>query len=269
MSDKRDASWRNPPIAYVVAEVVISPHYSLQNHLPAIQQELRAPFPRTAEAQALRLEIMGTESMPQPQFDKVWQLYSGDNYLGAYLSPRALALHTTRYKHYEDFAQALGLLLRAVENSGLGAYVERIGLRYVDYLLPSDGHRPEDYLKQELRGLTLEEGRRPENGAWGGTYQMAEGCAINLRVMAPAPAGNLLPPNFNAMPLAKPEVMTRAEQHYLLPGKPFGFADTDCVQNIGKVLESASLLTAFQQLHEYVSSTFRAAISPLAEKEWF
>ena len=46
-------TWRKPPLAYVVAELVISPYYSMAAKVPGLQDWLRSTFPKTVEGQEL------------------------------------------------------------------------------------------------------------------------------------------------------------------------------------------------------------------------
>lgn len=266
MSTQAAGPWKNAPLGYAVAEVAISPHYTLQQHIPAVQQALRPLFPRTAEGFGLRIGLSDPNAMPQPQQEQFWQLTAADNSRGVQIGTRAFALHATEYQTYEAFAVDLEAMLKAVSGAQIGAFVERIGIRYVDYILPSEGHRPEEYVVEALRGLALPQAGQTQSATWAGTYAV-DNSFINLRVLAPAPPGMLLPPNFAALPLSKPATMSRAEHDYV-NRKPFGLIDTDCFRPISATLDVETLMAAFRQLHELVSSSFRAVMSDLAREEW-
>ena len=45
MTDGSLGTWRHPPLAYVVAELAISPHYTLKAALPALQAQAQVPGP--------------------------------------------------------------------------------------------------------------------------------------------------------------------------------------------------------------------------------
>ncbi|MGH9959316.1 MAG: hypothetical protein ACREBC_19695, partial [Pyrinomonadaceae bacterium] len=70
-------TWRNPPLAYVVAELVISPYYSLRAAIPKLQDTLRAVYPRTVEGQEVVIEG-NTPPEPLP----IWRLMSTDQQQG-------------------------------------------------------------------------------------------------------------------------------------------------------------------------------------------
>src|SRR5439155_26496992 len=90
-------TWRNPPLVYVVAELVISPYYSMTNAVPGLQNRLRGTYPRTVEAQEVVVEA--NKPVAQP----LWQLMSTDQGYGLQLGTRTISLHATSYLHSKDF----------------------------------------------------------------------------------------------------------------------------------------------------------------------
>lgn len=77
----------------------------------------------------------------------------------------------------------------------------------------------------------------------------------------------LLPPNFNAMPLHKPQVMLDGEER-VKEDKAIGFIDTDCLRDINQVFDAAQLVGIYTDMQKLTSRTFKAALSGMANKEW-
>jgi hypothetical protein len=77
----------------------------------------------------------------------------------------------------------------------------------------------------------------------------------------------LLPPNFNALPLKKPPIMTTAEKA-LASGAQIGFIDTDSQSDIQAVFEVEALAQAYASLKAKMSEAFRSLISDTAREEW-
>lgn len=252
-------TWRKPPLAYVVAELVISPYYSLGNKVPGLQDRLRSAFPKTVEARELVVE--GDKPSAQP----LWRLLSADQKHGVQLGTRAIALHATSYLHSNDFLTRWADVLDAISAADLGAFVERAGLRYVDLIVPAGDSVPAAYLAPPLQGITPE-GSRPTGSMWAAAFQF-DGSVVNLRAAAPAPQGLLLPPDFNALPLNKPKVMLDAEKR-LKEEKAIGFIDTDCLKDINRVFDAAELVGIYGELQKLTSRTFKAAMSSVAKGEW-
>ena len=252
-------TWRNPPLAYVVAELVISPYYSMAPKVPGLQDQLRKAFPRTVEARELHVE--GDKAVSQP----LWRLLSADQTRGVQLGSRAISLHATSYKNSKDFLARWAEVLDAVTAADLGAFVERAGLRYVDLIVPTDDSAPADYLAPSLQGITPD-GARSTGSMWAAAYQF-DGSIVNLKVAAPTPTGLLLPPDFNALPLAKPKVMHDAEE-CLKDGRAIGFMDAACGREINRLFDASELKGIYDEMQKLTSQTFRAAMSSKARAEW-
>jgi uncharacterized protein (TIGR04255 family) len=253
-------TWRNPPLAYVVAELVISPYYSLESAIPKLQDSLRSPYPRTAPGQELVID----GSRP-PSQQPVWSLVSGEQRQGVLLSTRAISLHVTSYRDSDEFLTRWAEVLAAVGAANLGAFVERAGLRYVDLIVPQNGCEPRDYLARGLQGIAPD-GAEVQSANWAASFAL-EDCILNSRTAAPAPRGMVLPPNFNALPLHKPKIMVDAEE-CVRENKAIGIIDTDCLKDIQQVFDADGLNDVFIVLQELTSKTFKTVISELAQKEW-
>jgi uncharacterized protein (TIGR04255 family) len=252
-------TWRKSPLAYVVAELVISPYYSMATKVPGLQDGLRAAYPKTVEAQELVVD--GTKPSAQP----LWHLLSADQKHGVQLGTRSISMHVTSYMNSSDLLTRWADVLDALHEASLGAFVERAGLRYVDLIVPTGDRLPADYLAQPLQGITPK-GARATGSMWAAAFQF-DGAIVNLRAGAPAPAGMLLPPNFNALPLHKPQVMIDAEKH-LKEEKSIGFIDTDCLRELNRVFDAAELVGIYTEMQKLTSTTFKAALSSVARKEW-
>jgi uncharacterized protein (TIGR04255 family) len=266
MSTSTLGTWSNPPLAYVVAELVISPYYSLGAKLPALQDALREAYPRTIEAQELVIDESAASPVP-PQPQPLWRLISADQGQGVQFGTRAISLHATQYVDSKDFFRRWAMVLGAVADAKLGAFVERAGLRVVDLIVPSTAHTTRDYLVDGLRGITLNEGIQARSAMWVGMFNPSDEVVVNVRIGAPAPEGMLLPPTLNALPLQKPKVMQDAEAA-LRTGKSVGFIDTDCLRNVQRVFDAPYLVEAFGAVQKVASNTFKALISDMARKEW-
>lgn len=257
----RLGSWRNPPLAYVVAELRISPYYTVKELIPKFQSALRDPFPRTVEGSEL---VFDASSPPASQ--PVWQLMSADITRAVYISTRSIALHATAYVDFQDFQERWGQVLAAAHAVGLNAFIERAGLRYLDLIVPTADSRPEDYLIERLRGVPSTDGARVQASAWTATLSM-ERSGLQANIAAPSPEGMLFAPNFNALQLRRPQVMVEAEKR-VKEKLPIGFVDTDAWCNLGQVLQPEPVLQLYGELHDQVSSLFVSLLSERAKGEW-
>lgn len=261
VSDGSLGTWRHPPLAYVVAELAISPHYTLKAALPALQNALRSDFPRTVEG----TEFVIDPSSP-PAVQPVWRLIAADQRRGVHLGSRSLSLHATAYDDSTDFLRRWKDVLTAISAAKLGAFVERAGLRYFDLIVPSPSHEPRDYLISTLHGLQPPSGGIVQNSFWG-TALLIDGFVVQARTAAPAPQGMVLAPNLAAIPLEKSQVMVAAEKRTEAK-QPVGFIDTDCLREVQQVFDPDSILALYSELHQRVSGVFKSLMSDLARSEW-
>lgn len=252
-------TWSNPPLAYVVAELVISPYYSINNLMPALQDQLRAAYPRTIEAQEVIFD--GNAPINQP----VWRLSSSDQAYCVQLGTRSIALHVTKYSQSTDFINRWAEILDAVVVAKLDAFVERAGLRYIDIIIPSGDKEPSDYLAETLKGVSPE-GSLLTGSMWSAGFQY-DSFVVNMRVSAPSPQGIIFPPDFSALPLSKPTVVAEAEKR-IMDNKPIGFIDTDCIKNIQEVFDAVKMISIYTEMQKLASQTFKAALSKTAKGEW-
>lgn len=252
-------TWSSPPLVYVVAELVISPYYNMSKAVPGLQDGLREAYPRTVEAQELVVDGNKPAALP------LWRLLSADQKHGIQLGTRSISLHATSYMHSGDFLERWAEVLDAIAAAELGAFVERTGLRYVDLIVSTGDHGPANYLESRLQGITPE-GAVSTGSMWAAGFQFAA-TVVNLRTAAPAPKGMLLPPDFNALPLAKPKVMVEAEKRMKDEGA-IGFIDTDCIREVQRVFDAAELAGVYTEMQKLTSRTFKTALSSVARGEW-
>jgi len=257
----RLGSWRKPPLAYVVAELRISPYYSLKDVLPQLQTELRGDFPRTIEGSELAID---PASAPAPQ--PIWQLLSADAAHGIYFSTRSISLHATSYINFQDFAERWDKVLVAIRNIGFNPFIERAGLRYIDMIVPEGDSQPKEYLIEQLWGVVPTLGFRTQSSIWGATFSVDE-FVLQAHVAAPSPQGMIFVPNFNPLQLQRPSIMHNALERIQLK-KPIGYADTDCWCSVQKVFDTDALKELYESLHDRVSGLFKSMLSDKAIKEW-
>lgn len=260
MSNAKLGKWRNPPLVYVLAELGISPYYSIGHAMPGLQDRLRAVYPRTLEAQELVVEG-NNPPVPVP----LWRLISADQKSGVQIGTRAISLHVTGYQDSGTFLGLWAKILSAVGDEKLNPFVERAGLRYIDLIVPSDAQTPANFLAPSLQGISPD-GAATTGAMWAAGFRFESG-VVSLRTAAPAPIGMLLPPNFDPLPLDKPVVLSHAEQR-LKNKQPIGFIDTDCVTQVQKVFNVSELTNTYMEMQKSTSRTFKSALSDVALEAW-
>lgn len=265
--------WDKPPLAYVVAELAIAPHYGLAAKIAALQDALRSVYPRTIEAAELLFPAAallapgispppGIPASPQP----LWQLFTTKQTRGILINYRAIALHATTYEDSTEFQRCWSEVLTAIERAQLEPFVERAGLRYLDVIVPTPSRQPVDYLAQSLRGIDPPDGAQLQARVWGLNYTLDD-IAVQIRTATPAPLNSLLPPTLNALPLLLPRVMIEAQAR-VTAQQPIGWIDSDASRAVQRPFNAADIADLYKSLHQTISTTFKALLSDHAKQEW-
>jgi uncharacterized protein (TIGR04255 family) len=144
------------PVYFTVGQVRFNPVLNLEKYLPAIQDKLRAArFPDfTRHITQGVIAPFGSGESGSGVINQVGYIF-GDvrGASGLVLESNALALQTTAYETFEVFSESLLDGLRVVhEVLGLD-FTERVGLRYLDAVLPLTNESVSDYLGVEVLGL--------------------------------------------------------------------------------------------------------------------
>jgi uncharacterized protein (TIGR04255 family) len=146
------------PLVLVLGQVRISPVRKMENYLADIQEEFRRngfPIERASTVQQIVIGPSGPSAVEQ----KLWEYRNREETWSILVFADSIVLQTTAYTRFEEFAgklqMAVGAVLARTESDKLGV-VHRLGLRYVDAILPRPGEDHRLYLREGLRGIADE-----------------------------------------------------------------------------------------------------------------
>jgi uncharacterized protein (TIGR04255 family) len=152
------------PVFYTLAQVQFNPIVQMADYVALLQERLRrGGFPDFQAENQFELTIRRLDEA-QPNFQPTqhmrWSFTNTQRTEGYLLLSNALVFHTTTYDTFADFLQktisGLNLVNKIVEL----AYVEKIGLRYLDAVTPMDSDTLQQYLNPSLLGFSANlEGR--------------------------------------------------------------------------------------------------------------
>lgn len=144
------------PLVLVLAQVRFSAVLAMEEYVPEIQQRLRGRgFPRYEQEVIQAIDLIG----PRPAQRSLlqWRFRSRDATSEVMLTPEFVLVQTNHYGQFEDFIGMVRAVTQAVQETTAVELVERLGLRYVDAIIPEAGESLSKYLKQGLLGLTDKE----------------------------------------------------------------------------------------------------------------
>jgi uncharacterized protein (TIGR04255 family) len=146
------------PVFYTLAQVQFNPITQMSDYVSRLQEHLRRNgFPDYQSESQMEFAIRRLdEAQPdvQQQPHVRWSFTNADRTEGYQLSSNALVFHTTSYDTFEDFLQKTISGLELVHNVVELAYTERIGLRYLDAIVPMGDDTLQQYLTTSLLGLS-------------------------------------------------------------------------------------------------------------------
>lgn len=139
--------WPNAPLALVVAQVrfEISTNTNPDPLGDRIGRLKDIGLPNTTPLQQMLVGLGGTTGIPSGlgMFGK--DLRSSDGTRCLRLQQGVMTFNSSSYRNFEHFSNEWGAMLGALCTDG-DVHVQRLGLRYVDFIIPEVGDVPESYL---------------------------------------------------------------------------------------------------------------------------
>jgi len=148
-----DGRLDNAPVVYVLCQIRFSPVEKMADYVPAIQEALRAQYP-VFEREQIGGVSLGPNGQPLfVQNESRWRFETRDEQVGYMLSTSQLITHTTAYVDSEDFRGRVVSGFRIVHEFAKLGFIQRIGLRFIDLIIPTASDRIEDYVNPSLVGF--------------------------------------------------------------------------------------------------------------------
>jgi len=148
----------NAPVYYALAQAHFSPVAAMSKYVDRIQDSLRREgYPLFEQHPVTHLVVPGSgqgqQVEPQIKHTVFWLITRSDRTAGFILAPWAITYHTTHYDTHNEFISELLRGLAAVHEAATLDHVSRLGLRYLDAVLPRAGESVEQYLVGGLHGI--------------------------------------------------------------------------------------------------------------------
>ena len=148
----------NAPVYYALAQAQFNPVAAMAKYVDEVQDHLRREGYTLFEPQqvthlqfASHLGQAPTE--PQVAQTTSWLITNADRTAGFILSASSITFHTTHYETSSEFIPELLRGLKAVHEVVKLVHIGRLGLRYLDAVLPQPGETVDQYLADGLHGV--------------------------------------------------------------------------------------------------------------------
>lgn len=258
---------KNAPVYFTVAQVRFNPVLEMEGYLPTIQERMRkSHFPdfKRENIQQLILPFAPTAdggAPPNPSFVPRARCVFGniDRTTEFVLEHSSIALQTTAYDTSETFFKTMTDGLAIIHDVINLDFVERVGLRYFDAVIPKHGESLTDYLNNEVQGLFNKlEGNLvhsySETVAMNTVGQLISRVIIqNGRVGLPPEIG-MLAPKIN------PKFEEQTGLHAII--------DIDAFVEKRDPFRLEQVASKLEELHNEIEKSFNSAITSFALTTW-
>lgn len=146
------AGWRNAPIVYALCQVRFSTILAIQDAIPKFQPAIQKDFPRYDDTpiQAMEIDLIGGQLGARKRGR--WAFTDREQRSGFIIHDNSFVYHTTSYTTFEDFCESLEKGLLGFANAAEPTLVERVGVRFVDFITADGQHHLGEYLHDSLHG---------------------------------------------------------------------------------------------------------------------
>lgn len=260
--NKALGKWDNAPLAIVVAQVRFESNKETETRclVSRIHEITKGTYPTVTEVQQFSFVVgEGNRQTPAHETIVALDLRTTDGARSIRIQPGVITYATSSYIDSQHFAVEWRQLLDALcTNSEVR--VLRLGLRYVDFIIPTDGHIPEDYVSglgcsppvlgaQSPIAFVLYDFERPQNGR----LRVQYGRGYGPPVLPPDLADSVPPPAF---------LVARYNSGLS------AVLDMDRWRPASDIMSAATIAEEFQILRNDMATAFHDIITPLASKEW-
>ena len=246
------------PVVYVLAQIRFSAVLKMAEYIPAIQEELRSHYPRYGEQQTATLQI-GGQGFATPPVTSRWSFEDKAQQCGFIIDQSSLVFHTSNYVDFPHFRDRLLEGVASVQNIIDTPLIERIGLRYIDLIAPTDDEPIERYIKSELAGFSL---------ATLGLDNEVNQQLVNAKTNAgqlwvrftKAKHASPLPPDLGSVSLQLKQVPSSDKESAIM--------DTDHFAEKSMDFDLTQLTQVIDALQAPIGDVFKAAITEHAVEQW-
>lgn len=147
------------PLVLVLCQVRFSPVRMMGQYISAIQEELRRTgYPIEKIDKIQQLTFTPASGIVASETDR-WEYRTKDEKRSVFIFQDNVVLQTRAYERFETFAeqleQVVAIVLSKTEQSEFGV-LQRVGLRYVNRVVPDEGRDFRYYIREGLHGLSGE-----------------------------------------------------------------------------------------------------------------
>jgi len=256
---------RFAPVYYTIVQAKFNPILALESYLSAIHEPLRKRYPDVQRGILATVNLTpatppdsGAPQVPVIQTTR-FAFCNIEKTACFVLDQAGLTLQTTEYEGFEKFSEDFALGLNAVDKAVEIIFTDRIGVRYLDAILPKSGNPVNNYLNSTLVGISETLGGFL-NHSFSETF-VKKG-EVNIVARAIVQNGKVgLPPDLS------PTMLPIAQRFQSYDGR-HAILDIDSSIDARKQFDLASIKQQLATIHNEVEEAFNASVTEQALREW-
>ena len=264
MATKTDRTGRlkSAPVVYVLTQIRISAIAKLgEKYIANIQECLRGDYPRfqAFQTQEISVPVAASGQIVQVVTNPRWEFADLANRSGFVILEDAITYHTTDYTTFEDFLEKLRAGLEKIQAELNIALTTRVGLRYIDLIVPDKGENLSQYVTEQLLGFPLSDiSGNPGQQQVIATTKTNEGRLV-LRFRQDT-SNVILPRDLADMTLVP------CREHPA--DQPKAILDTDHFSLMDEPFAVNQVADRLNRLHETISGSFKTIVTDHAWAKW-
>lgn len=260
---------KNAPVYFTIAQVRYNPVLSLESYIRNIQDSLRKMgYPDFTKGVTLAFNLASISSAntapeQQPTVERV-ERYVFSNMArtrGFVLEQNALSYQATDYETFELFAEELLKGLEILHSAVSLDYSERVGVRYLDAVIPRDGDKLYEYLVPEVHGVSSRlRGVELQHSFSETTVTIPSVGNVTARTIIQSGQPGF-PPDLQPIGLTLPDRFGQFKGLHAI-------IDTDGSVEAREPVDLRNLKARLFALHDEISKAFKATATPHAFEIW-
>lgn len=259
--------WKNPPVYFVIAQVQYSPVLSLGSYIARIQEDFRkAQFPDFKKQVNVTFNVGLLAGLKpgdeQPMQQSDLYLFSNEEGTETFiLSQNGLTFQTTDYKTFDVLMHTFLSRLESLNASLSLSFSDRVGLRYLDAVMPKSDESLQSYLIPQVFGLREKVAGEVQHSFTETLISVPVGKLLSRVVLQKGAIG--FPPDLQlhaGVVKLGPRFATYTGQYAII--------DTDGFNDVRDRIDRNTIERKFQGLHEQVDAVFNAIVTKHAIKMW-
>ncbi len=254
----------NAPLIYVLAQIGFTRIPKMESYWEEFHQAIFDRYPQASIEHIRQIQLQDT-SEPSASDSVRWNMLNREKTEGIILAPESLIFHATSYATSDGFFANLEYVLTTlIAVLPKNIEVNKLGLRYIDLLLPSEDLPVDEQVSGKLGSIPLDEAgceflrleevtrySTPENGNLVIRHRQSKGADIL--------PGDLFPNNLHHAPLLEREKPTDAV---------VGLMDYDHYVQLETELKADVVMEKLRALHATNSRAFELTTTPEAKSLW-